>query len=151
MAAEGRSWVIELPPGTPILTANERASSWRATMGRNKRTQELKAIVRRLAADVAKVPALRVARVEVVYLNPPRLKKDRHPLASARIEDHDNLWPTWKATTDALVKAQVLADDNARRVMPPVCRIGGMHPRGQVRIIITEVGGDAQCLANSPP
>lgn len=139
MAAESRVFIIELPPGTPILTANARASSWRATMGQNKRTREFKAVVSRLAADVVRVPFLEKARVEVVYLNPPRFKKDRHPFASARIEDHDNLWPTLKATTDALVKAGILRDDNVRRVTPGTCQINGSHPRGQVRIIITEV------------
>lgn len=139
MAAEGRIWVIELPPGTPILTANERASSRGATMRRNKRTQEFKDVVTRLAADVVKVPRLHAAQVELVYRNPPRFRKDRHPFASARIEDHDNLWPTLKATLDALVKAGVLRDDNVRHAAPPTCRIGGTHPRGQVCIIITEV------------
>ena len=50
------------------------------------------------------------------YLPPPRLRRDRHPLASARVEDAGALYPSTKALVDGVTDFGVWADDNFRHV-----------------------------------
>lgn len=128
-----RSWVIELPPGTPILTANDRLNRYAA----NRQVRDLKRLMITLTA-LHRVPPVDGAVIVVEYQPPPRLKKHRHPLASARIEDNDNLAPTAKALVDGLVKAGVLVGDSRKRVTSSTRLLADTHPRGQVRVHITE-------------
>ncbi len=135
--AEGRTWVIELPPGTPVLTANDRMHRY-AT---NTVIANLKNVISRLATQ-RRIPQLERAQVTLEYESPPRYRKDRHPLASKRVEDGDALFPTRKACVDGLVYAGVFpkGDSKLRVVGDATCRLlPYTHPRGLVRIIITEV------------
>jgi hypothetical protein len=139
-AQQPRAWVIELPAGEPILTANHHMNRYAA----NRRVQDLKGLMIRLA-QVHKLPRLEAATVTVEYRSPPRRKADRHPLASDRVEDHDALYPTRKALVDGLVKAGVLADDNRKRVTNSGCRIlPETHPMGLLRVVITEVAAGGE-------
>jgi hypothetical protein len=130
-----RTWTIALEPGTPILTANHRMSRYPAA-ARIK-------YLRRLAAELArqaKIPRLEYADILVTYASPPRLKRDRHPLASDRIEDHQNLQPTAKALVDGIADAKVFVSDSRKHVGPVPCQLlDETHPRGQVTMHITEV------------
>jgi crossover junction endodeoxyribonuclease RusA len=129
-----RTWTLELPPGTPILSANHRMHRYAAA----RRIKELNAAAI-LLTRVAKLPVIGRATVLVLYLPPPRLKRDRHPLASDRIEDSENLAPTSKAVVDGLVRGGVFASDS-RKYVPRVAYevLAETHPRGLVRIVITE-------------
>lgn len=130
-----RSWVIDLTPGTPILSANSRLHRY----ARNRRTQDLKEQIRLLALN-AGIPRLERADIEVLYFSPPRLVRQRHPLASDCITDHDNLAPTAKALVDGVVKAGVLRADTKRYVRSWCGLAEQTHDRGLVRVTITEVG-----------
>lgn len=140
LVAAPRTFVIDLPAGEPILTANHRLHKFAA----NRRTQDLAGLMIRLCRDVHRLPRLEAVRVDLEYASPPRRKADRHPRASDRVEDHDALYPTRKALADGIVRAGVLVDDNKARVRGGECRIlPETHPMGQVRVVITEVpGGD---------
>ncbi len=132
-----REWVVELPPGTPIISGNHRMHP----MARAAAVKRLKDTTVR-AIEIARLPVITVpVDVLIEYEPPPRLKKDRHPLASARIEDSDNLAPTGKTLVDALRKAGVLARGDAhgrvRKVTNQV--LPRTHLRGHVRMRITEV------------
>ena len=130
-----RSWTIELPAGTPILTANHRMHR----MAAGARTKALRGVAFQLAR-AARLPELERAEILVRYLPPPRLKRDRHPLASERIEDSENLQPTAKALVDGIVQAGVLPSDSRKYVRHVICEVlPGTHPRGQVTVTITEV------------
>ena len=129
-----RQWVLELPPGTPFLTGNHR-EHWSA---RQRMSVTLHGVVKHLVVK-HKVPRIEAARIRVEYLPPPRLRKDRHPLAGPRIEDNDALWPASKALVDGLVKAGVLIGDSRKRVESSTRLLPGTHPQGVLRIVITEV------------
>ena len=135
-ARPGRSWTLELPPGTPILTANHRLNRYVAQAQINA----LQAVAIQLART-HRLPPIGYAEVLAEYNPPPRRRKDRHPLASERIEDSDNLQPTAKALVDGLRKAGVWPSDSRKWVRHVVCEVlPQTHPRGQVRLTITEVG-----------
>jgi crossover junction endodeoxyribonuclease RusA len=130
-----RTWTIELEPGTPILTANHRKHRYAA----GARTKQLRAVAYQLA-NAMRLPVIEQAEILVQYNPPPRLKRDRHPLASERIEDSENLQPTAKALVDGIVQAGVLASDSRRYVRHVVCEmLPETHPRGLVTVHITEV------------
>lgn len=131
-----RTWTVELPPGTEILSANHRMNRYAA----QRRINALQGVAIQLATKY-KLPAIAHATVLVTYEPPPRLTKDRHPLASQRIEDSENLQPTAKALVDGLVKAGVFpAGDSRKRIDWVTCvLLPETHPRGLVRLTITEV------------
>jgi hypothetical protein len=137
-ATAARTWTLELPAGTEILTANNRLNRY-AVNSINK-------ALRKLVADLAlaeKLPVIGPAYVLVEYLPPPRRRKDRHPFASARVEDHDALYPTGKALVDGLAAYGTFGGaDSKKRVLGSDCRVlPQTHPRGLVRIHLTEVAG----------
>lgn len=131
-----RTWTVDLPAGTPILSANHRMNRYAA----QRRINALQGVAIQLARQ-NKLPAIAHATVLVTYEPPPRLKRDRHPLASERIEDSENLQPTAKALVDGLVKAGVFpAGDSRKRVAWVNCVLmPETHPCGLVRLTITEV------------
>ena len=133
--APPRTWVIELPPGTEIRTANDRGNVYAL----NAVTQALKTLMVDLVTKIHKLPRIERAYIVVEYQPPPKRKQDRHPLASKRIEDQDNLAPTAKALVDGLVKAGVLPGDSRKRVRSELRLLAETHPRGLVRVRITEV------------
>jgi hypothetical protein len=132
----GRAFILTFAPGMEVLTANDRVHRYAAA----KVTKQLRADAQNLAF-IRKMPPLERARIVLEYGNPPRRRRDRHPLASARVEDSDALYPTRKALVDGLADAKVLPrGDGRRRVGEAVCRfMQGTWPRGQVRLVITEL------------
>jgi crossover junction endodeoxyribonuclease RusA len=86
-------------------------------------------------ARSARLPRLERADITVEYLPPA----GRHPLASARIRDAENLAPTGKALIDGITQAGVFADDNIRHVRRVSFEFGPKSKRGQVLLHITEV------------
>lgn len=136
-----RTWVLELPEGTSIVSGNNRLNRY----ARNDRIQALKQKTR-VAVLRAKIPPLGRADIEVRYFSPPRLKRLRHPFASDAISDSDNISPTGKACADGIVLAGVFVSDAKKRVRRVISELDdATHPRGLVRITITEV------VAGDPP
>ena len=134
-AAAGRTRTIELPAGLPILSMNGR-DHWRA---RNRKAQALKdaAIVMTRKARVPRLKCITVA----LYYDPP----DR------RRRDHDNLTATYKPLVDGIVKAGVVPDDSPEFVYPPHCEVtDSVHPRGRLRMVIVDLGGEVQRRAPLP-
>jgi crossover junction endodeoxyribonuclease RusA len=113
-------YVIELPPGLPLLNANQRLH-WAV---RNRHTQDIKdhAWAR---AKQAKVPVLGRVAITVEYQPPDRRRRDA-----------DNLAPTGKAAIDGLVLAGVLPDDDSKHVTAVSYQIGEPFPFGRIVIRI---------------
>jgi hypothetical protein len=134
---EPRSWVIEMEPGTPILSANNRMDRY----ARNRRTQDLRDRIGALVACRYKLPRIGKADITVEYFPPPRLKRLRHPFASECISDSDNLAPTGKALVDGIVACGIFPSDSKRYVRSVRLMVNEeTHPRGFLRVTITEVG-----------
>ena len=130
-----RTWVIELPANTELLTSNHRLHRMKAY----GMTRELKNMAATLAR-AQQIPRLDQAAVLVSYLPPPRVKARRHPLASARVEDPDALTPTSKALIDGLTQAGVWAADTRKHVLRVTHQLeAGSCPSGRLRLHITEV------------
>ena len=126
--------MIELPEGTPIITGNNRLHCH----AKNRITKNLYQVIAGLALRWQ--PIAVPVHITVGYASPPRLRAKRHPLASECILDHDNLWPTYKACADGLVRAGVFAGDTKRYVGPGNVELADeTHPRGLLRVHITEV------------
>ena len=136
-----RTFTIELPPGTPILTGNSRLNRYE----RNRITQGLKNAVIVLARR-DRIPPVGRCDITVEYATPPRRRKDRHPLAAEAITDADNIAPTAKACADGLTAAGVLPrGDASAHVRSVRCVLADeTHPRGVVRVIIAETAGGAR-------
>ena len=129
-----RSYTIELPPGTPIISGNNRLNRY----AKNRRIKDLHRLIAQLTLRWQ--PITGPVDITVEYASPPLRKAKRHPLASECILDHDNLWPTYKACCDGLVRAGVLKGDTKRYVGPGRVVIADeTHPRGLLRVTISEV------------
>ncbi len=130
-----RTWVLEFPAGMELLTANNRLSRYpKARVTKALREQGWGAAMRH------RLPRIECATIHVTYLPPPRRRKDRHPFASERIEDSENLAPTGKHLVDGIVDAGVFASDSRKHVRRVTCELlPGSCPRGQVTLHITEV------------
>jgi hypothetical protein len=133
---EPRSWVIEMEPGTPIISANHRMNRYAL----NAQVQDLKDRIGKFIAYRDKVPPIGRADIVVEYISPPRRRKDRHPFASDCITDNDNLAPTAKALVDGIAAAGVVPADTKRYVTSRCVLADETHPRGLLRVTITEVG-----------
>lgn len=135
-----RTYVLELPAGTPILTANQSLHFH----DRSDRVEALAAVVTQLVRSQRPPPFAGQVDVLVEYASPPHRKADRHPLSSQEVKDAENIAPTSKAAIDALVRAGVLVNDSRKWVRQVTYRLAAVkHPRGLVRITITEVVEDA--------
>lgn len=120
---EPRLFTIELPPGVPLLNANDRFH-WRT---RAHRTQNLRQITAMLARN-AGIP--RLERVHITgWYHPPNQRR----------RDVANLYPTFKACVDGCVDAGVLEDDSDKYVTGPDMRIGHVVKHGQIVLEIREV------------
>ena len=141
-----RTFTLELPPGTPIISGNNRMNRYE----RNRRTKNLHEHIKTAVRGIA--PIAVPVDITVEYASPPRLVRLRHPFASECILDHDNLWPTYKACADGLVRAGLLAGDTKRYVRPGGARLADeTHPRGLLRVTITEVPAPADVTHVRPP
>jgi crossover junction endodeoxyribonuclease RusA len=130
-----RTFVIELPEGTPIVTGNTRMHYH----PKNKRIRQLKETAATLARK-QRLPVLERAEITVTYVSPHRLKAMRHPLASDAISDADGIAPTAKACIDGLVMYGMFPSDSKRYVRKTSYVLADeTHPRGLVRITISEV------------
>lgn len=135
-----RTYTLELPAGTPILTANQSLHFH----DRSDRVEALAAVVTRLVRAQRPPPFTGQVDVLVEYWSPPHRKADRHPLSSQEVKDAENIAPTSKAAIDALVRSGVLVNDSRKWVRQVTYRIAAEHhPRGLIRITITEVGEDS--------
>lgn len=124
LEAEPRSWEVALPPGMELLSLNGR-EHWAA---RNRTFQSLKKAAWAMLVN-ARIPALELVTVRVVY-EPP----DRRP------RDPDNLAATVKPLVDAVVAARIIPDDTSAHVAWAHAEISGEVRRpSRLRIIITEV------------
>jgi hypothetical protein len=124
--------VLELPPGTPILSANHRMDRY----ARNRRTQELKDKITAIIRCRRELPPIGRADITVEYLSPPRLKRLRHPFASDCISDSDNIAPTGKALADGIVACGIFPSDSKRYVR-------------SVRYVLSEETHPPKCLRPS--
>ena len=133
---QARTFTLELPPGTPIISGNNRLDRY----AKNRRIKDLQRLIRAKVRGRAQITV--PVYITVEYASPPRLMRLRHPFASECILDHDNLWPTYKACCDGLVRAGLLAGDTKRYVGPGrVALADETHPRGLLRVTISEVTG----------
>lgn len=124
--SERRSWTIALPPGTPLLSLNDR-HHWTV---RGKRAKALREAAWALARQ-QRIPALERASIIVEYRPPDRRRRD-----------HDNLpIASGKHAIDGIVQAGVLKDDCAPYVVSVTGCIGAVTPKGQLLIHVTEVPG----------
>lgn len=128
----GRQFTIELPPGLPLLSLNDR-SHWSK---RHRRGQAIRAMTWALASKAgARIPrGLTGVRITITY-RPPYLNRRR---------DHDNIpAPSGKYAIDGLVAAGVLPDDCPPYVLQPLqygVDTARPVPGGQLVITITEEG-----------
>lgn len=102
-----RTWRIDIPPGTDLLTANQRMHY----MTRAVLVRDLRAVACWLAR------AQKIPRIERAHIFGEVLARD------LRRRDPGNWAPTAKACVDGLVDAGVLADDDATRVIGPDMRL----------------------------
>ncbi len=129
-------WTLEIPPGTTLRTSNDRLHPREAA--------KLNKALRVLGCELARAGRIpRIARradVYTTYLPPPRLRKDRHPLASVRVEDAGALYPSTKSLVDGVTDFGVWAADNFRHVRREIYELlEGTCPRGQMKVHIIEV------------
>jgi hypothetical protein len=119
-----RSWRIELPPKTVLLTSNER-------LGIHARASRIKALRHTgwAMARFYKVPKLERAHVFYVI----------HPNTTTRRRDPGNWSPSAKAAIDGMVDAGVLPDDNDERLLGPDPRMGAPVPGSQLVLVVTDL------------
>jgi hypothetical protein len=106
-AGQPRTWTLELPPGTQLLTLNQRMH--RMVAARLTRT------LRETAGWLAR--AQHIPRLEAAWIVCELTVPDR------RRRDPGNWMPTAKACVDGLVDAGVLDDDDFSRVRGPDMRL----------------------------
>ena len=120
----GRTWIIQVPPGTPLLSANGR-EHWAV---KARRTRQLRYLGFCLARQ-QRIPRLARAHVLATYRPPDRRRRDPA-----------NMYPTVKAMLDGLTDAGVWADDDAAHVLGPDMRLSPIPcPGGSLFLHITEL------------
>ncbi|MET8475392.1 hypothetical protein ABZY90_19750 [Streptomyces sp. NPDC006422] len=136
-------YVIELPPGTVLLNANQRLH--------HRRKAERNAKIRALAMEaVSECPALMAA---LAAAKPGPLFQRAHVLgvlhpAKAGRADPANWYPSFKAAVDGLVDAGLLEDDDHTHLVGPDMRLGHKRPRGQLVLVVTELDEGDDPLAS---
>lgn len=110
-----RSWRIVIPPGTQLLTLNQRLHY----IAQAQRVKTLRETAGWLART-QRIPRLEAAWIVCEYIAPDRRRRDP-----------GNWMPTAKACVDGLVDAGVLADDDWTHVRGPDMRLSvpGKLPR----------------------
>lgn len=122
-----RSWMLEFPPGTPVLSLNDRLHH----MARHRLEKQLQNDSITLARHV-KVP--HCERIHVVLVLHPKRRGRR---------DLDNLSATLKPCIDGIRRAGVVEDDDSSRVTFEI-RVGEPSPKGtRFDLIITDMGRPA--------
>lgn len=128
--AETTSYIVALPPGLPLLNANQTRRMHRAQVRRLARDVRAAA---GFAAKAAQVPLLE--RAHVVYVI--------HPTPQTRRRDPGNWAETAKAAVDGLVDAGVFLDDDSKHVIGPDPRLGTPVKGGQLVLHITPLGAES--------
>ncbi|WP_435279284.1 hypothetical protein [Streptomyces sp. 1222.5] len=129
-----RTFTLKLPPGLPLLNANQRLHhAPRARMTAEIRSKAMAACsedehMRAALAATNPAPALQHAYILGVL----------HPATRRRI-DPANFYPSFKAAIDGLVDAGVLEDDDHTRLVGPDMRIGPLVKGGQLTLVIQEI------------
>ena len=124
---EPRILRIELPPGLPLLNANDRIHY----RSRSKITEQLRSEACRAAKAEHWLPFGKV-RVRCIFRAPDNRRRDV-----------SNLFPSFKAVLDGIVDAGVLKDDNDKFVREFTIVRGENLPKlGQLIIQIIEVTDD---------
>lgn len=111
-------WTVPIPPGTPLLNANQRIH-WRQRAARTRVLRDAALVL----ARAARMPRLERAYVIAEYRPPDRRRRDVA-----------NLYPSFKACIDGIVSAGVLPDDSDTYLTGPDMRIGPVVTRGQLVI-----------------
>ena len=118
----GSSWVMTLPLRSPMMTQNmQRRAHWSQVYLAKKDTETLVWA----AAKLARMPKFREPVVVQLAWYPP----------DNRSRDTDGLAPMMKAVLDAMVKIEVLEDDNSKVVTHTVCgpiEVDKNNPRFEV-------------------
>jgi crossover junction endodeoxyribonuclease RusA len=119
-----RTWRVDLPPKTVLLTSNERLAV-------HPRAARIKAL-RHTGWAMARYYKLpRLERAHVIYV--------LHPNTTTRRRDPGNWAPSAKAVIDGFVDAGLLPDDNSERLLGPDPRIGEPVPGSQLVFYITDM------------
>lgn len=119
-----RSWRVELPPKTVLLTANQ-------TLGIHAKASRVKALRHTGWAMARYFKLPRLERAHVFYV--------LHPDTKTRRRDPGNWAPSAKAVIDGFVDAGLLPDDNSERLLGPDPRIGAPVPGSQLVFHITDL------------
>src|SRR5213078_3836241 len=125
VTVEGRTWVLDLPPGTPLLTANQRLHH----MAQYRIIQNLQEVIGWLVRQ-KRVPHLESAHITYVLRVP-----------DMRRRDPGNWAPTAKALVDGLVHAGVFDDDDFTRVTGPYPAVVTGAPVLSLSLVIRDTGG----------
>lgn len=119
-----KTWRVELPPKTVLLTSNER-------LGVHEKARRIKALRNTgwTMARYFKLPHLERAHVFYVL----------HPNTATRRRDPGNWAPAAKALIDGFVDYGLLPDDNSERLLGPDPRIGEPVAGSQMVLYVTDL------------
>ncbi|MFD0358270.1 hypothetical protein ACFVHW_31755 [Streptomyces sp. NPDC127110] len=129
-----RHFTIALPPGLPLLNANQRPHhAVKARLTAEIRAAAMEACsedptMRAALAAAGAGPVLQRAYILGVFHPPTR-----------RRADPANWYPSFKAAVDGIVDAGVLEDDDHTRVIGPDMRIGPVVKGGRISLHLTEL------------
>lgn len=120
----GRTVTVTLPAKLPLLNSNQRLH-W-ATKARRTRLIREAASWCTLALNEAPMGAVEITAII-------------HPKTNRRFDPH-NFQPTVKAAIDGIVDAQLIADDDATRLVSVAFRAGEKDPTGtRIDLVVQEV------------
>jgi hypothetical protein len=114
---EPRVFVIELPPGLELLNSNDRRNRY----AQNRLGQAILTAAWAKALG-QKVPELK--RAHIVGIHRP---------VNNRVRDAANMYPSFKACVDGLVKAGVLSNDDDAHVVGPDMVTGPIDEAAKAR------------------
>ena len=120
----GRRWRLAIPPGTTLISANDRPSHW---AGRAAPTDVLRGVACVLARQ-QRIPPIPRARI-VCYVR----------MTGNRRYDPGNYAPSAKACVDGIVDAKVLPDDSAQYVTGPDMRRGYPAAQPCIELLVIEL------------
>jgi hypothetical protein len=118
-----RTWHIDIPPGTPLITSNQRLHH----MQLYRLNKNLKDVSFWLARK-QRIPHLERARIDGFLMT-----------RDLRRRDPGNWYPTLKACLDGIVSAGVLDDDDWRHVDGPYLSLLPRQPVTGYRVTIREL------------
>jgi crossover junction endodeoxyribonuclease RusA len=123
---EPRILRIELPPGLPLLNANDRLHY----RERSKRTEKLRSEAHKAAKAQSSFP-FRKVRIRCIFRAPDKRRRDVA-----------NLYPSFKAVIDgALVDTKLLPDDSDRYITE-LCLVRGEDSPKKAQLILQVIEDD---------